>query len=259
MGLFDDKVAIVTGAGSGIGKAVAQRLSAEGARVVVADIDVASGSATARSIGGRFVATDVSDREAMSTLVRTAIDSFGHLDIVHLNAGITTGNSDMKTLSTDAYKKAVSVNVDGVVYGVMASAPVLERGGAILATASLAGLVAYPGDPIYALTKHAVVGFVRATAEQLAADGITLNAVCPGFVDTPILGGYADDFRAAAFPLLAPEDVAESVVQIIRSGRTGEIFVCQPGRLCEPYAFRGVPGPRAAGSEGMEPPVHPRS
>ncbi|MFN2593356.1 MAG: SDR family NAD(P)-dependent oxidoreductase, partial [Actinomycetota bacterium] len=154
-------------------------------------------------------------------------------------------------------RRALSINVDGVVFGVMAVAPAIERGGAIITTASLAGLVPYPGDPIYGLSKHAVVGFVRAVAEQLATDGVTINAVCPGFVDTPILGGFAEEFRAAGFPLLEADEVAESVVQIITSGKTGEVFVCQPGRLCEPYSFRGVPGPRTPGSEGMPPPVHP--
>jgi NAD(P)-dependent dehydrogenase (short-subunit alcohol dehydrogenase family) len=257
MGAFDGRAAIVTGGGSGIGRAVATRLAREGANVVVADIDEPSGMQTAHAIGGTFVATDVAAPGDLERVVQESVTKHGRLDIVHLNAGITTGDSSMKTLSIDAYKKAVGVNVDGVVFGVMAAAPAIEQGGAIIATASLAGLVAYPGDPIYGLTKHAVVGFVRAVAEQLSVDGVTINAVCPGFVDTPILGGFADEFRAAGFPLLEADEVAESVVQIITSGRTGEVFVCQPGRLCEPYGFRGVPGPRTAGSEGMAPPVHP--
>lgn len=257
MGAFDGKVAIVTGGGSGIGKAVASRLASDGVRVVIADIDERLGTSVATQLDGTFVATDVGAPGDLEKAVAVASNEYGRLDIVHLNAGITTGDSNMRTLTVESYRRAVSVNVDGVVYGVMAAVPALSSGGAIVATASLAGLVPYPGDPIYGLTKHAVVGFVRAVAEQLSADGITVNAVCPGFVDTPILGGFADEFRAAGFPLLQPDEVADAFVTVVTSGLTGQVFVCQPGRLCEPYRFRGVPGPRTPGSEGMAPPVHP--
>ncbi|MDQ3876794.1 MAG: SDR family NAD(P)-dependent oxidoreductase, partial [Actinomycetota bacterium] len=162
MGAFEGKAALVTGAGSGIGRAVASRLSVEGASVVVAEIDEPSGTAVAEDIGGMFVRTDVSVLSDLQHAVERSVAAYGRLDIVHLNAGITTGDSSMKTLTESAYRKAVGVNLDGVVYGVMAAGSELQRGGAIVATASLAGLVAYPGDPVYALTKHAVVGFVRA-------------------------------------------------------------------------------------------------
>jgi NAD(P)-dependent dehydrogenase (short-subunit alcohol dehydrogenase family) len=128
------------------------------------------------------------------------------------------------------------------------------EGGSIVATASIAGLTAYPTDPIYGATKHAVVGFVRSVAAQLEHRGIRINAVCPGFVETPMLRGAVESFRRQNFPLLQPEDVAEAVVQIIESDHAGEIFVCQPGRICELYEFRGIPGPRGEGAEGVEPP-----
>lgn len=257
MGTFDGKVALVTGGASGIGRAVVERLARDGASVVVADIDEAGGKEVASDVSGTFVRTDVSDPAQSQGAVAAAIETYGRLDIAHLNAGITTGESDIESLSVEQYRRAVGVNLDGVVYGAMAAVPVMSEGGALVATASLAGLVPYAGDPVYGLTKHAVVGFVRAMADQLAPKGITINAVCPGFTDTPILGPFAEEFRNAGFPLLEAREVADSVAQIVTSGGSGEIFVCQPGRTCEPYGFRGVPGPRSEGSEGMAPPVQP--
>jgi NAD(P)-dependent dehydrogenase (short-subunit alcohol dehydrogenase family) len=257
MGAFEGMVALVTGAASGIGRAVAHRLASDGASVVVADIDEAAGSGVADEIGGAFVRTDVSDIEQNRAAVATAMDRFGRLDIVHLNAGVTTGETDIRQLTVGAYRRAVGINLDGVVFGAMAAVPVMTDGGRIVATASLAGLVPYPGDIVYGLTKHAVVGFVRSMSEQLSPKGITINAVCPGFVDTPILGPFAEEFKKAGFPLLAADEVADAVVTIIESGKTGEVFISQPGRTSEPYRFRGVPGPRTEGAEGVAPPVRP--
>jgi NAD(P)-dependent dehydrogenase (short-subunit alcohol dehydrogenase family) len=179
------------------------------------------------------------------------------LDIVHLNAGVTTGETDIRQLSLEAYRRAVGINLDGVVFGAMAAVPVMGDGGRIVATASLAGLLPYPGDIVYGLTKHAVVGFVRSLGEQLAPRGITVNAVCPGFVDTPILGPFGDEFKKAGFPLLTADEVADAVALIVESNTNGEVYISQPGRISEPYRFRGVPGPRTAGGEGVVPPVRP--
>ena len=257
MGAFDDKVVLVTGGASGIGRAVVERAAREGASVVVADIDDVGGRDVAKAVGGMFVRTDVSVRADLQAAVFETIEEFGRLDVAHLNAGVVTGESNVEQLTEEAYRRAVGINVDGVVFGVMASVPAMSKGGAIVATASLAGLVAYPGDPVYALTKHAVVGFVRAVAEQLEPRGITINAICPGFTDTPILKDFVGDFRAAGFPLLEAREVADSFVQVVESNRSGEVFVCQPGRTCTPYEFRGVPGPRSQGAEGMAPPIRP--
>jgi NAD(P)-dependent dehydrogenase (short-subunit alcohol dehydrogenase family) len=143
-----------------------------------------------------------------------------------------------------------------VVYGVRRLAREMREGDAIVVTSSLAGLTGVEGDPIYALTKHAVIGLVRSVAAQLAERGIRINAVCPGFADTPMVTG---DLRAsleeAGFPLLAPEDVAEAVLRAARGEGTGEAWVVQPGREPEPYRFRGIPGPRVPGAEGVAPPL----
>jgi NAD(P)-dependent dehydrogenase (short-subunit alcohol dehydrogenase family) len=257
VGSLDGKTALVTGGASGIGRAVTERLRREGAAVIVADVDREAGDGVAAETGATFVRTDVREPEQLEAAVAVALEQHGSLDIAHLNAGISTGENDIATLSWDAYRRAVGINVDGVVFGTKAVVPAMNQGGAIVATASLAGLIAYSMDVVYGLTKHAVVGFVRAAAEQLKEKGIRINAICPGFTDTPILGPFADEFRRADFPLLEPEDVAEAFMLAITSGSTGEVLICQPGRLSEPYRFRGVPGPRTAGAEGMAPPLMP--
>jgi NAD(P)-dependent dehydrogenase (short-subunit alcohol dehydrogenase family) len=225
--------ALVTGGASGIGRAIVQRLEAGGAEVRVLDLQ------------NRF---DVSDPSAW--------EAVGAVDLACLNAGVTTGATDVRELTDEQYRRIAGANVDGVVFGVRRLARVLEPGSAIVVTASLAGLTAVPQDPVYAGTKHFLVGFVRSVAPQLEERGIRINAVCPGVVDTPMLGeeGRAR-FAAAAFPLLSPEDVAEAVVAAAASTGTGEAWVVQPGREPEPYRFGGVPGPRVPGAQGKLPPL----
>ena len=167
------------------------------------------------------------------------------MELACLNAGITTSTADIAALTAEEYQRVVAVNVDGVVFGVRRLARELEDGDAIVVTASLAGLTGVEGDPIYSLTKHAIVGFVRSVAPQLAERGIRINAVCPGFADTPMVAGeLRASLEEAGFPLLRAEEVAEAVLLAARSEGTGEAWVVQPGRQPEPYRFRGIPGPR---------------
>lgn len=257
MDSFQGKAALVTGGASGIGRAVVERLAREGASVVVADVDEVRGREVAEANDASFVRTDVGDPSDLQAAVAAAVDRYGKLDIAHLNAGVSTGENDIATLDIDAYRRALAINLDGVVLGTKAVVQAMPDGGAIVATASLAGLMAYTMDFMYGATKHAVVGFVRAVAEQLSDRNITINAICPGFTDTPILGPFAEEFRKAEFPLLATDEVAEAFVRAIDSGKTGEIFIVQPGMLGEPYRFRGIPGPRVQGDEGKPPPVLP--
>ena len=191
---------------------------------------------------------DVSDPDAWH--------SVGPVDLACLNAGVVTGISEIGELSEEAYRRIQGANVDGVVFGVRRLARVLEPASAIVVTASLAGLTSMRQDPIYAGTKHFVIGFVRSVAPQLEERGIRIKAVCPGIVATPILGeeGRAR-LHVAGFPLLSPEDVAEAVIAAAESEGTGEAWVVQPGRAPEPYRFGGVPGPRVAGAEGVLPPL----
>jgi NAD(P)-dependent dehydrogenase (short-subunit alcohol dehydrogenase family) len=244
----------VTGAASGIGKSVARRFASDGAQVVCVDINGSAGRSAAEDIDALFVRADVSEPEQLEAAVDAAVAEFGHIDIAHLNAGVVERDVDVTALDLDGFRRAWGINVGGVVFGTRAVVRAMPSGGSIVATASIAGLIAYPTDPVYGLTKHAVVGFVRASADQLAARGIRINAVCPGFVETPMLEGAVPLFRRENFPLLQPDDVADAVMQIADSDHTGQIFVCQPGRTCELYEFRGIPGPRVPGAEGVAPP-----
>jgi NAD(P)-dependent dehydrogenase (short-subunit alcohol dehydrogenase family) len=191
---------------------------------------------------------DVSDAQAWETV--------GPVDLACLNAGVVTGSTDIRELSGEQYRRIVGANVDGVVLGVRRLAQVLEPGSAIVVTASLAGLVPTPNDPIYAGTKHFVIGFVRSVAPQLLERRIRINAVCPGFADTPLLEEeWRGRFEAAGFPLLSADEVAEAVLAAAESSGTGEAWIVQPGRAAEPYRFGGVPGPRVPGAEGRLPPL----
>jgi NAD(P)-dependent dehydrogenase (short-subunit alcohol dehydrogenase family) len=131
-----------------------------------------------------------------------------------------------------------------------------QRGGGwIVATASLAGLTGVPPDPVYAATKHAVVGLVRSLGPVLEVSGIRINAICPGFTDTPLLSGdEGEALRQMGFPLLHADDIARAVMTAIESGGSGLCYPIQPGREAEPYRFAGIPGPKGAGAEGTRPP-----
>jgi NAD(P)-dependent dehydrogenase (short-subunit alcohol dehydrogenase family) len=174
---------------------------------------------------------DVSDPDAWSDVEPA--------ELACLNAGVTSVDD-----SVADYRRVVGVNVDGVVFGVRHLAEVMEPGSAIVATASLAGLAPWPGDPVYTLTKHAVLGFVRAAAPGLAGRGIRLNAVCPGFVDTPMVRPHEQELRGAGFELMPPSQVAEAVLVAARSEGVGQAWVVQPGREPVQFRFPNVPGPR---------------
>ena len=162
---------------------------------------------------------------------------------------------DRRTRLTDEhYRRAVRVNVDGVVFGVRRLARVMN-GGTIVATASLAGLTGMPLDPIYSLTKHAVVGFVRSVAPQL--DPIKINAVCPGIADTPMIDctTSARRSRRPASRCFAPDDVAEAMWRAASSGGTGECWFVQPGREPAPFRFPNLPGRAPRGEPVGLPPI----
>jgi NAD(P)-dependent dehydrogenase (short-subunit alcohol dehydrogenase family) len=252
------KVAVISGGASGIGLATGRRLAGEGASIVVVDRDEAAGTAAAAELAGRFVKADVGEPGDWSEVVRVAEETFGGIDIAFLNAGIVTPDgAELTEISDEAYRLAMRVNIDGVFFGARAVTPAIERrgAGAIVATASLAGLISYSPDPVYAANKHAVVGLVRALAPQLGAKGITVNAICPGLVDTPLLSWEAKSLVAdAGFPLIAAEDIAEAVYGRVVGSDTGRAWVCQAGRPAIAYRFSGVPGP-AGSAAGRTPPA----
>ena len=238
-GSFEGRVALVTGGGSGIGAAVARRLAAEGARVVVADIVGAAAETVAGEIGGRGVALDVGSADAWTETIDGILAAEGGLDVVHLNAGVSTGEGDPSVLTEAQYRRVMGANLDGVVYGTRAAAGAMKArgGGHIVATASLAGIIAFAPDPIYTLTKHAVVGFVRSSAMVLSAYGITINCLCPAVVDTPLIGEARDRLTEMGLPLIPPEDIADALVTVVRGGGTGEAWTCLPQRPPEPWTF----------------------
>ena len=245
---LDGKVALVTGASSGIGAAVARRLASLGAHIVAADIQEDAGQAIADELDGAFVRCDVREPADSEAAVATAVERFGGLDLVHLNAGISTGTSPGPDFDLEQYRRAMSINLDGVVFGVQAALPALRaRGaGAVIATASMAGLVAVPFDPVYAANKHAVVGLVRGLGPAYAPEKIRVNAVCPSWADTAILAGGREQLEAAGMPVLEVDDVADAVLAILDGDGSGECWYVQYGRPSEPFVFRGVPGPVVA-------------
>lgn len=225
--------ALVTGGASGIGAAVVALLEAEGADVQVLDL-----------------------RDGFDVGDPAAWESVGPVDLACLNAGVGTGEADVTRLTVEQYRRIVGANVDGVVFGVRRLARVMAPGGAIVATASLAGLTAMPSDPIYTLTKHAVVGFVRSVAEQLAARGIRINAVAPGMADTALIAHVKQAFERSGFPLLSAGEVARAVLLAARSEETGQVWAVQPGREPIRFRFPNVPGPRdASGASIGAPPA----
>jgi NAD(P)-dependent dehydrogenase (short-subunit alcohol dehydrogenase family) len=179
----------------------------------------------------------------MMWVTEIAEDAFGHLDIVLLNAGTMSTQSGLENLNLDAYRRLIGVNVDHVVLGTCAAVPALRRagGGTIVVTSSLAGLIPASGDPLYTLTKHAVVGYVRAAAAQLAEENIKICAVCPGYTDTALIEPFRD--QLGDFPLLSVDDVGDAIVAVVERGNGGECWFVQPGREPGPYEFRNVPGP----------------
>ncbi len=247
-----DRVALVTGGASGLGLATVRALAAAGAEVVVADVDEDGGRAAAEEVGGHFVRTDVSDLHANLFAAEQCVERCGGLDLVHLNAGIASGTGVGADFDPVRYRRAMGVNLDGVVFGTHAVLPALRArgGGAIVATASLAGLTGVPLDPIYTANKHAVVGLARALGPALEADGIRFNAVCPGFAESALVAPIRDGLVAAGFPIIPAEEVAAAVMTLFTGAMTGECWFVQAGREPAPFAFRGIPGPRAEAARG---------
>jgi NAD(P)-dependent dehydrogenase (short-subunit alcohol dehydrogenase family) len=198
------------------------------------------GAAIADAYDGECVLLDLPEFDVASVDAWTSLD--GEFDAAFLNAGIGIGYPDVAELPDEEIDRIVRANFLGVVYGTRECARrLMPNGGSIVATASLAGLVGMPYDPMYTATKHAVVGWARSASAGLAAHGIRLNALCPGFTDTAIV---EDELRGMLpVPLMEPSFVAEAALAALNDAETGRAWIVQPGRT-EPYSFRGVPGPR---------------
>lgn len=223
---FNGKVALVTGAGSGIGAVVAKTLAAGGARVAVVDV-AASGEQTAQAIvaaGGeaRFLQCDIQDSAAVAATVAATVEHFGRLDIAVNNAGIDPEVSPEAEWDETVMERVLAINVKGMFLCLKHEiAQMVEQGGgAIVNLASAAGVVGVVNKPAYTASKHAVVGLTKASALQYAPKGLRINAVCPGAVDTPMLQGnlppgFDKSLIGANHPvgrLASAEDIARAII-----------------------------------------------
>ncbi|UGS36954.1 SDR family NAD(P)-dependent oxidoreductase [Capillimicrobium parvum] len=208
MGILDDKVVLITGAASGIGEATAREARAEGARLLLSDVDEARGTALAQELGGAtFVACDVTDESQVEELVATAQRELGGLDGAFNCAGILGTIGMTADTSFEDFKRICDVDLNGVFLCTKHElrAMLADGGGSIVNMASAAGLIGWPGAVGYVAAKHGVVGLTKAAALEYATEGIRVNSVCPSYTETPmvsdlfenLLGGDAAAVEAA--------------------------------------------------------------
>jgi len=238
------QVALVTGGGSGIGAALCRRLGARGATVVVADVDDAGTEAVAGEVDGLAMHLDVSQRAAWDAAIATAIDRFGRLDLLALNAGVMSRprglpiDDDPLPWMEQRYEVVRGVNLDGVAFGILAAYTQLAAtgNGRIVATASGVGLTPLPSDPTYSMTKHGIIGLVRSMAPALAERGVTIGAVCPGGVDTPMV---SPDLRASGREWASPDHIAAGLEEVLDMGpdQTGGIWISRHEQELWSYEF----------------------
>jgi len=224
---FEGRVAIVTGAASGIGAATATRLHAEGASVVIADLDAGHAASVADGLGERAMAVgcDVSRRDQVQAMVAAALDRFGRVDVLHANAG-TPFSGPIESVDEATFERVLGVNLAGAFWSAQAVVPQMrsQGSGVIVFTSSLQGVIARPSYTPYTAAKHGVIGLMKGLALELAPHGIRVNAICPAATETPMLAGFLggmgsvpdealERFRAS-IPLgrlATPEDSAAAV------------------------------------------------
>jgi NAD(P)-dependent dehydrogenase (short-subunit alcohol dehydrogenase family) len=223
---FEGKTAVVTGAASGIGAAIAAELAASGATVIVADLDQGKADAAAKTCGnGAIGATvDVADESSVAALMALAVQKTGRLDYLVNNAGISGAQAPTGEYPTDSWRQVIDVNLSGVFYGMRYAIPEMKKtgGGAIVNIASILGSVGFAQSPAYVAAKHGVVGMTKSTALEHAADNIRVNSVGPGFIHTPLVDNALDknaqtylESVHALKRMGNPEEVASLVVYLL--------------------------------------------
>lgn len=214
MGELDGKVAVITGAARGIGRAAAHEFAAEGAAVLLADRreEVHDAAAEVAAAGGRALATtvDVTDSAAVRSLIELAERELGGLDVLFNNAGITGRPTPLAEIDEDAFDRVLAVNVRGVFLGMRHALPVMlaQGSGSIINTASVTAVKAMPGMGVYAASKHAIVGLTRVGAIEAGPSGVRVNALMPGPTATPMIGGETFDGQVPLGRLASPAEQA---------------------------------------------------
>jgi NAD(P)-dependent dehydrogenase (short-subunit alcohol dehydrogenase family) len=249
MKLLEKKVAIITGAGSGIGKATAELFAKEGAKVIVSDINEANGKSAVDEIkktGGEafFVKADSSKPEDNEALVKQAIEKYGALDIAVNNAGIGGPLGETGKYPIDGWQKVIDINLSGVFYGLRYQIPaMLEKGGSIVNIASILGSAGTKFSPAYVAAKHGVVGLTKAAALEYADKKIRINSVGPGYIKTPLVENSLDADGLKALVGLHPigrlgesEEIAELILWLASpksSFVTGAYYPADGGYLAQ--------------------------
>lgn len=234
--MFEGKVALITGGAAGIGRATALAFAAEGARVVVSDVDTEGGEETVRLIRGddaeaSFVRADVSDSDDVQAMVQHTLDTFGRLDFAFNNAGIEGDLAPTADYTEDAWHRVIAINLTSVFLCMKYQIPhMLEEGGAIVNTASILGKVGFANTPAYTASKHGVLGLTKAAAQEYAEKGVRINAVCPGFIETPMV-------MERGVQAGKDKEMHQQLVSMHPIGRLGQseeiasavIWLCSPG------------------------------
>lgn len=222
------KICLVTGAAGGIGTAACRRMHDAGAAVAVLDVNREAGVALAGELGGLYIDCNVADGDSFGRAVSTCIEQLGVPDYAFINAGVmTVGPSEdfvpVESVTLDQLQRIVGVNVAGVFNGLKVLLPLMrEKGGTITVTASTVGLSPLPIDPLYSMTKHAVIGLCRSVAAANEGSNVAINVICPGGVDTAIVPQV---LLEGGMQAMSPDDIATEVMDLLLRAPNGEVRV----------------------------------
>jgi NAD(P)-dependent dehydrogenase (short-subunit alcohol dehydrogenase family) len=269
MGRLNGKVAIITGAASGMGRATAVRFAGEGAKIVIADLNKEGGDATARDCRENgsdavFQKTDVSTEADVKAAVDRAVKEFGRLDIIYNNAGLGGAVGPIEQIEMENWNRTMGILLTGVFLGIKHAIPEMRKagGGSIISTASIAGIQGYAGIHAYSAAKAGVINLTRSAATELAKDKIRVNCICPGGINTPLIYGNIPGGENTAAQFLSkmqpmqregrPDDIANMALFLASDESewiTGAAMVVDGGYTAAGNFFQGM-----SGGQGILPP-----